>query len=104
MNNKQQLPDVTNDSPENSPSPWVMARNDSITLIKIARDSQQTEMIRLTALEILGRRADGTMEGKLARLSKKADNSAIKNAAACALHRSRYIRSSHVAKRLGGLI
>lgn len=87
MNKNQQL------SPLPTHLPWLVIQRDSNALMQIARDLQQSEMNRISALEALGRRADGAMEGKLALLSKKDKNSAIKKAAYRALHRSQYTRS-----------
>ena len=91
MNKKQHLSNVVKTPPANSP--WLMAQCDSATLIQIARDSQQQEKTRMMALEILGRRTDRNIEGKLALLSKKDKDLEIQNAASRALHRSRYMRS-----------
>ncbi len=107
MNKKQHLANanVVKKSPANSP--WLMAQRDSLTLFKVARDPKQEQETRITALEILGRRTDGLMEGKLARLSKNDKNKEIKEAACRALHRSQYTRSrqgSRIAKVLESMI
>ncbi len=96
MNNKSSLKN----------SPWLMAQRDSSILIKIARDPKQLQVTRITALEILGRRADGGMGGKLARLSTNDKSTAIKDAACRALHRSQYTRNrqgSRMTKALEGM-
>ncbi len=88
-------------------SPWLMAKRDSLTLFKIAHDAKQENETRITALEILGRRTDGMMEGKLARLSTNDRSREIKEAACRALHRSQYTRSrqgSRMAKVLESMI
>jgi hypothetical protein len=107
MNKKQHLANanVIKKSPANSP--WLMAQRDSLTLFKVARDPKQENETRITALEILGRRTDGMMEGKLARLSKNDRNRDIKEAASRALYRSQYTRSrqgSWMAKALESMI
>jgi hypothetical protein len=104
MNNKRNLSNVVKNPPANSP--WLMAQRDSLTLFKVARDPKQEQVTRITALEILGRRADGMMEGKLARLSKNDKSGTIKNAACRALHRSQYTRNrqgSRMVKALEGM-
>lgn len=73
--------------------PWLLIQRDNLTLMKIAYDQQQPESSRISALEALGRRGDGGMESKLALLSKKDNNMAIKQAAYRALSRSQYTRS-----------
>lgn len=86
--------------------PWLLIQRDSMTLMKMAHDQQQSEMSRMSALEVLGRRGDGAMESKLALLSKKDNNVAIKRAAYRALNRSQYTRSkqgSGVTKILEGI-
>ena len=82
-----------NKKPHLKNSPWLLAQRDSLTLFKIARDPKQENKTRITALEILGRRGDGIMESKLARLSKNDKDTAIKNAACRALYRSQYTRN-----------
>ena len=82
-----------NKKPHLKNSPWLLAQRDSLTLFKIARDSKQENETRITALEILGRRTDRCMEGKLARLSTNDRNRDIKEAACRALYRSQYTRN-----------
>lgn len=86
--------------------PWLLIQRDNLTLMKIAYDQQQPESSRISALETLGRRGDGSMESKLALLSKRDNNMAIKQAAYRALSRSQYTRSkqgSRVTQLLEGI-
>jgi len=82
-------------------SPWLLMKRDSTALILLARDLHQLEEIRITALEILGRRTDRLIESKLALLSKKDKSPVIQKAACRALLRSRHTR---VSSMLGGRI